>query len=35
MNAFVSRVERQKIKKILYDEYVPILAIRYDHVDNH
>jgi len=28
-------MERRKVKKILYDKYVPILTIRDDYVDNH
>ena len=26
---------RRKVKKILYDKYVPMLTIRDDYVDNH
>jgi len=32
---FVSGVGRQKVKKILYDKYTPILTIRDCHVSNH
>ena len=34
-DAFVSGVGRQKVKKILYDKYVPMLTIRNGHIDNH
>ena len=34
-DAFVSGVRRRKVKKILYDKYAPMLAIRDDHVVNH
>ena len=33
--AFVSGVRKQKVKKKLYEKYVPMLVIRDDHVDNH
>ena len=29
------RVQRQKIKKILYEKYIPMLTIRDDQIDNH
>ena len=28
-------MRRQKVKKILYDKYVPILTIRVGHIGNH
>ena len=34
LSAFVSGVRRRKVKKILYDKYVPRLAIRDEHVTN-
>ena len=33
-NTFISKVERRKVKKILYNKYVNMLTIRDDHVDN-
>ena len=30
-----SGVRRRKVKKILYDKYVPMLTIRNDHINNH
>ena len=32
---YSQRVGKRKVKKILYDKYVPMLAIRDCHVDNH
>ena len=34
-DTFVNRVGRQKVKKILYDKYAPMLTIRDDHIDNY
>jgi len=32
---FVTEVSKRKVKKILYDKYVSMLAIRDDHVGHH
>ena len=34
-DAFVNGIGKQRVKKILYDKYTPMLAIRDGHVDNH
>ena len=34
-DAFVNRVERWKVKKILYDKYILMLTIRNNQVDNY